>query len=106
MALEDDDLGNSLRGIRQLFGSVDLLGGNTSLSIVAKTAEAPQAKTLKDTLAGFQGLAGILKASKREDQKIYGRMLENVKIAQNVNEVSIDLQVPQTDLNVIVGAKK
>jgi hypothetical protein len=106
MTLEDDDLGNSLRGIRQLFGSVDVLGGNTSLSIVAKTAEAPQAKTLKDTLAGFQGLAGILKASKREDQKIYGRMLENVKIAQNGSEVSIDLQVPQADLNVIVGAKK
>lgn len=106
MALEDDDLGNSLRGIRRLFGSVDMSGGNTALSIVAKTAEAPQAKTLKDTLAGFQGFAGILKGSKREDQKIYGRMLENTKIAQNANEVTIDLQVPQTDLNVIVGAKK
>jgi len=106
MTLEDDDLGNNLKGIRQLFGAVDVTGGNTSISVVAKTAEAPQAKFLKDTLTGFQGFAGILKGSKREDQKIYGRMLENVKIAQNANEVTIDLQVAQTDLNVIVGAKK
>jgi len=104
--LEDDELGNSLKGVRQLFGSVDVTGGNTTVAIVAKTAEAPQAKVLKDTLVGFQGFAGILKGSKREDQKIYGRMLENVKIAQNANEVTLDLQVPQTDLNVIVGAKK
>ncbi len=104
--LEDDELGNSLKGVRQLFGSVDVAGGNTTVSIVAKTAEAPQAKVLKDTIVGFQGFAGILKGSKREDQKIYGRMLENTKIAQTGNEVTLDLQVPQTDLNVIVGAKK
>ena len=106
MPLEDDELGNSLKGIRQLFGSVDVSSGNTAISVVAKTVEAPQAKFLKDTLTGFQAFAGILKASKREDQKIYGRMLENTKIGQNGTEVTIDLQVPQTDLNVIVGAKK
>jgi hypothetical protein len=104
--LDDDDLGKSLKGVRQLFGSMDVVGANTTVTIVAKTAEAPQAKMLKDTIIGFQGFAGVLKGSKREDQKIYGRMLENTKIAQNGNEVTIDLQVPQTDLNVIVGAKK
>jgi len=104
--LEDDELGNSLKGVRQLFGSVDVAGGNTTVAIVAKTAEAPQAKVLKDTIVGFQGFAGILKGSKREDQKIYGRMLENTKVVQNGTEVTLDLQVPQTDLNVIVGAKK
>jgi hypothetical protein len=104
--LDDDELGNSLKGVRQLFGSMDVASGNTTVSIVAKTAEVSQAKMLKDTITGFQGFAGVLKGSKREDQKIYGRMLENTKIAQNGNEVTLDLQVPQTDLNVIVGAKK
>jgi hypothetical protein len=104
--LADDELGNSLKGIRQLFGSVDIAGGNTSVSIVAKTVEPAQAKMLKDTITGLQGGAGLLKGSKREDQKVYGRMLENTKVAQNGSELTIDLQVPQSDLNVIVGAKK
>jgi hypothetical protein len=33
-------------------------------------------------------------------------MLENARIAQTGNEVTLDLQVPQTDINVIIGEKK
>lgn len=106
LELDDDSLGTALAGVRQLYGSMDVAGGNTVVAVVAKTADAAQAKTLKDTLAGFQSFAGILKGSKREDQKVYGRMLESVKLAQTGNELTMDLLVPQSDLNVIVGAKK
>jgi hypothetical protein len=107
MELEDDNLGNSLKGIRQVSGSMDIAGGNTIVAAAAKTAEPDQAKGLKDTIVGFQSfLPGILKGSKGEDKKVYGRMLENAKIAQNGSEVTLDLQVPQTDINVIIGEKK
>jgi hypothetical protein len=106
MQLDDDTLGNSLAGIREISGSLDLTGGNTVVSVVAKTAEPAQAQNLKNTLVGFKGFAGILTGSKREDQKIYGRMLQNVKIAQTGSEVTLDLQVPQTDIDILVGAKK
>ena len=106
MALENDTLGESLAGIRQLSGSVDITGGNTVVSVAAKTVNPTQAQNLKDTLVGFKGFAGVLKGSKREDQKIYGRMLENVKIAQTGNEVTLDLQTPLTDINVLVAEKK
>jgi hypothetical protein len=106
MQLDDDTLGNSLAGVRQISGSMDVAGENTVVSVIARTAEPAQAQNLKDTLAGFKGFAGVLKGSKREDQKIYGRMLENVKIAQTGNEVTLDLQVLQTDINVLVGEKK
>jgi len=104
--LEDDSLGAALGGVRQLYGSMDVASGNTVVAVVARTAEPTQAKTLKDTLAGFQTFAGILKGSKREDQKVYGRMLESVKLGQAGNELTVDLLVPQSDINVIVGAKK
>jgi len=105
--LDDDELGTNLKAVRQLAGSMDVADGNTIVSLLAKTTEPAQAKGLKDTLSGFQAfLPGVLKSSKGEDKKVYGRMLENAKIAQNGNEVTLDLQVPQADLNIIVGAKK
>ncbi len=107
MELDDDNLGKSLAGIRQLSGSMDIVGGNTIVSIAAKTAELEQAKGLKDTIEGFQSfLPGILKGQKGEDKKVYARMLENARVAQNANEVTLDLQVPQADINVIIGEKK
>lgn len=107
MELDDDNLGKSLAGIRQLSGSMDIAGGNTVVSVAARTAEPEQAKGLKETIEGFQAfLPGVLKSSKGEDKKVYARMLENARVAQNANEVTLDLQVPQADLNVIIGEKK
>jgi hypothetical protein len=107
MELDDDNLGKSLAGIRQLSGAMDIAGGNTIVSVAAKTAEPEQAKGLKETIEGFQSfLPGVLKSSKGEDKKVYARMLENARVAQNANEVTLDLQVPQADINVIIGEKK
>jgi hypothetical protein len=104
--LSDDLLGDSLTGIRQLSGSMDMTSENATISIAARTVDPAQAKNLKDTLNGLQGFAGVLKGSKKPDQKIYGRMLESVKIGQTGNELTLDLMVPQTDINVLVGEKK
>jgi len=48
----------------------------------------------------------LIGSSKGADKKVYARMIENAKISRQANEVSMDLQVPQEDLNVIVGEKK
>jgi hypothetical protein len=105
--LDMDELGQNLNGVRQVSGSLDVVSGSTLLSIGAKTVDVAQAKGLKETITSLQSLfAPILKNSKREDQKIHGRMLESAKVAQTGNELTLDVQVPQTDLNVIVGAKK
>ena len=107
MELDQDNLGKSLAGIRQLSGSMDIVSGNTVVSLAAKTAEPEQAASLKDTIVGFQSfLPGILKGQKGEDKKVYARMLENARIAQTGSEVTLDLQVPQADINVIIGEKK
>lgn len=105
--LDNDELGKNLDAIRFLSGSMDVLDGNTAVSFSAKTVNAEQAKGLKETLDGLQALGkAILGGSKSPDKKVYGRMAENAKIAQLGNEVTLDLQVPQADINVIVGEKK
>ncbi len=107
LELDNDELGKNLDAVRFLSGSLDVLDGTTAVSMLAKTVNTEQAKGLKDTLDGFQAIGkAILGSSKSADKKVYGRMVENAKIAQAGNEITLDLQVPQADINVILGAKK
>jgi hypothetical protein len=107
MELGDDELGATLNSVRQLSGSMDVLDGNTFLSVMAKTTNNEQAKNLKATLDSLQGFfAPILKGSKGADKKVYAKMVENAKITQSGSQVMLDLKVPQADLDVIVGEKK
>lgn len=107
MELGDDELGKTLDSVRQLSGSMDVLDGNTLISVTAKTTDDTQAKNLKTTLDSLQGFfAPILKSSKGADKKVYAKMVESAKITQSGNQVMLDLKVPQADLNVIVGEKR
>jgi hypothetical protein len=45
---------------------------------------------------------------KSEDKQVFSRMIDNVKIARGdgSNEVTLDLQVPQNDINILLKPKK
>jgi hypothetical protein len=104
---ENDEIGKTLDSIRLLSGSMDVLDGSTAVSMSAKTVNPEQAKGLKATLDGLQEIGkAVLGGSKSPDKKVYGRIVENAKIAQVGNEITLDLQVPQADINVILGEKK
>ena len=105
--LDNDELGKNLDAIRLLSGSMDVTTLGTSVSFSAKTVNAQQAKGLKDTLDGLQGFGkAIFGGAKNPDKKVYAKMVENAKIGLAGNEITLDLLVPQTDLDVIIGAKK
>ena len=104
--LDDDELGQNLDSIRQFFGSMDVVGENTIISFTAKTEDIKPAQGLEKTLLFWCGFGkNILGSQKREDQKMYARLLENAKITRSGTEVSLDLQVPQSDINILIGAK-
>lgn len=106
LELTDDELGQNLAAIRQIYGMFDVVGENTLVLVAAKTAKPEQAASLNDSLAGLQSVfSGILLGSKSENQKLYGRMLKATKISQTGSEIKIDLQVPQSDINILIGAK-
>lgn len=105
LELSDDDLGKNIASIQQMSGFMDVVGENAVVSMAAKTLKAENAENLKTSLVSLQIFGDILGNSKREDQKVYGRMIKNAKISANGNLVKLDLQVPQSDINILIGAK-
>ncbi|CAN5389921.1 hypothetical protein BH10ACI1_BH10ACI1_00120 [soil metagenome] len=104
--LDDDELGQNIDSIRQIFGSMDVVGENTIVSITAKTSDVKHAEGLQKNISDLREVGKmILGSSKREDQKMYARLLENAKITRNGMEVSLNLQVSQSDMNMLIGTK-
>ena len=106
LPFDNDELGKNLDAIRQISGGLNIGGGNAALSVTAKTLKDEQAQGLKDAIEGLQMLGkAFLGASKSPDKQVYARMIENAKISRVGSEVSFDLQVPQTDIDVLIGKK-
>jgi hypothetical protein len=104
--LDNDELGKTLDSIRQLSGAVEVANNNATVSVVAKTLRAEQAQTLHETLEGLQMIGkAFIGAGKGEDKKVLARMIDNARITRNLSEVALDLQVPQSDINILLGVK-
>ena len=107
LSLDDDELGATINSIQYMSGSLDVAAAGTSLQMMARTVKPDQAIALKDTLEGLQMLGkAILGNSKSPDQQIYGRMVKNAKFGINGNDVTVDLLVPQNDIDILVAKIK
>jgi hypothetical protein len=102
--LDNDELGKSVDSIRLLSGAMDTAGGMTTVAIAAKTYKPEQAKSLEDNLIGLQSLGkGLLGGMKGDDKQVYARMVESAKIARAADEVTINMKVSNSDINVLLG---
>lgn len=107
LPLDNDELGANIDSIEYLAGSIDVSAIGTSLQVMARTKKPEQAKGLKDTLEGLQIIGGaVFGGSKRPDQKIYGRMIKSAKIDNRGNDVSIEMTVPQADIDSLFAGFK
>lgn len=104
--LDDDELGSALDAIRELRGSLGVIPQKTLLSIAAAAADDSKAEELEFVILGLQAVfSKILKRQNGADKQVYGKMLEELKVTRNGNEILLDLEILQSDLNVIVGKK-
>lgn len=104
--LDNDELGKTLDSIRQISGAIEVAGDNANVFVAAKTLRAEQAQTLHETLEGLQMIGkAFIGAGRGEDKKVLARMIENARITRNSSEVAVDLQVPQSDINILLGVK-
>jgi hypothetical protein len=107
LPLDNDELGKNIDAIQYIYGAMDVSGANTSVQLTAKTRQNAQAQGLLETLEGLQIVGkALLGGSRGTDKQVYARMIENVKFSRNLNEITLDLSVPQDDINVLVGEKK
>jgi hypothetical protein len=107
LPLENDDLGKNIDSIQYVYGNADVAGNLASIHMTARTLQNAQAKSLHETLAGLQSLGkAFLGGAKGADKQVFARMIENVKFSLKANEVAMDLQVPQSDIDILVGQLK
>jgi len=106
IALDNDELSQTLNSVRKLQGSFDVNDGNAFLSVSAETLEVKDAEELEGTLIGFQMLGKMLLGkSKGADKQAYSRMIENARISRKEKLIMFELKVPKSDIDVIVGKK-
>jgi hypothetical protein len=104
--MDNDEIGKNLEAIRQISGAVDVGDGRASVSLVAKTLEAAQAKSLQEFLEGLQMVGkAFIGGAKGADKKVFARMIDNARISQSGSEVMLDLQVSQSDIDILVAGK-
>ncbi len=107
LKMDTDEFAKNIDSIRYLSSWIDVIPTGAALSIQARTSDAARAKDLSDTLLGLQFLGKqLLKNSKRADQQVYARLVENAKITLRDTDVSIDLKVPQADVDRLVATLK
>ncbi|MEO7673750.1 MAG: hypothetical protein ABIU09_06700 [Pyrinomonadaceae bacterium] len=107
LPLDNDELGKNLDSIKYVYGNMDVSGDITSVNLTARTVQSSQAAALLDTLSGLQMVGkALLGGSKGADKQVYVRMIENAKFSTKGNEVMFDLQVPQSDIDILVGMMK
>ncbi|MFL6467926.1 MAG: hypothetical protein ACJ72Z_08210 [Pyrinomonadaceae bacterium] len=104
LPLDNDELGANIDSIKTIYGNADLAGGQATISVTGRTLQAQQAIDLKGTLEGLRDLGkAFLGGSKAADKQLYARLLTNVRISQVANELSLDLAIPQSDLDALVA---
>ena len=106
LPLHDDELGKNLAAIRYVAGTMDMTEGSAVVHMMARTLKADQADSLYTQIQGLQ-LVGkaILGGSSRADQQVYARMIDNAKIVRQGTDITLDLQVPQSDIDILIGKK-
>jgi hypothetical protein len=104
LPLENDELGKNIDSIQYVYGNADVAAGIATLHVTARTLQNAEAKSLHDTLSGLQVIGkAFLSGAKSADKQVYARLVENVKFSVRANEVNMDLQVPQSDIDILVG---
>ena len=107
LPLDNDEIGKTISSIRYVAGSVDMNDGGALLRILARTLQADQAQSLLDMVQGLQMVGkAFLSSSKRPDQQVFARMLENARFTRQGNDVSLELSVAQSDIDVLVAGIK
>ncbi len=103
LPLDNDELGANIATIDFLAGSIDVTVNGTSFHAMARTKKPEQAKMLTETIGGLQIVGeAILGGSKRPDQKIYGRLIKNAKIESRGTDLTVDLLIPQADIDSLL----
>jgi len=105
--LENDDVGKALQNLRFMAGSADSVADGFVFNGLFRSADAASSKQLGSLLFGLQAIGkAVLGNSNRADQKMYGRLIDSLKITQAETDVSLSIALPQADVNALMAEVK
>lgn len=106
LPLDNDELGKNIDSINQFSGSLDVADGKANFFVMAKTLKEDDAQSIFDLIEVMKSFGKMaFSGNKNADKQVYARMIENANVTRNGTEVSLDLQVPQNDIDVLIGKK-
>lgn len=101
--LGNDEISKNLDAVRFVSGAADVSDGSATISLAAKTVTPEQAQSLHEQLEAFQMLGkSFLGGAKGADKQVYARLVNDLKIARAGGEVTLDAQIAQSDINVLL----
>ncbi|MFV0389947.1 MAG: hypothetical protein ACK5NT_14480 [Pyrinomonadaceae bacterium] len=104
--LDSDELGKALDAIKQLKGALSITGEESVLNISAGTDDEQSSKMLFIQLSSVKQVGSILlSGSAGGNKQIYSNIIDNTVIRRNANNVLIDVNVPQSDIDVLLAKK-
>jgi len=105
LPMDNDELGKNIESIKFLYGWADVGAANASMNVTAKTANAESAQGLYDTISFLQQFGkGLLGNSKKPENAVYARLIDNAKVTKTGGDVSLDLTIAQSDIDVLLAA--
>jgi hypothetical protein len=105
--MDNDELAKTLGSVRYVAGSMDMAAGAASLQVMIRAAKADDAQGLLDTLQALQGFGkALLGGSKKPEQKVLARVVDNAKIAKAGSDVTVDISIPQSDIDALLAMVK
>lgn len=105
--MDNDELAKNLDSVRYLSGWTDVAAGNATIHLMTRASNSQRAQGLYETVVGLQTIgAALLGGSKKPENKVYARLVENAKIARTGAEVTLDLSVPQGDIDLLLASLK
>lgn len=107
LPLDSDELGKTIDSIKVIAGSLQVTAAGGTLHLVGRTATPGDALGLKDTLEVGQSFGKIAFAGKsRPDQMVYNRLINNARIDNKGTDVTVDVSIPQADIDVLIARFK
>ncbi len=107
-ATRDLDFGNaeitrSIASIRQSYGSIGTTTSGYDMTVIARTSNAQQAKSLNDNLAAVKQFAPLLIAQlSGERAELARKVSDSLRITTQGNDVQARIEVAQTDVSTLL----
>ena len=100
----NDELGKNIASIKYIAGWTDVTAAGLSMNLMARTANAENAESLYNAISFLRDFGkGILGNSKKPENAVFARLVESAKFARTGTDVTLDLAVAQSDIDLLLA---